>query len=80
MKVKDAFEIIATLKAEKEGRQHIIMGNPYHADFKHQRQIIINIIDEIYRINELVENMELEDSYDERTLNFLNKYEEALDE
>lgn len=80
MKVKDAFEIIDTLRAEKEGRQHIIVSNPYHADFAHQRQIILDIIKEIERIEELVHNMELEDSYDERTLKFLNKYEGVLDE
>ena len=80
MKVKQAFEIIATLKAEKEGRQHIVMGNPYHADFRHQRKIIIDIIDEIYRIEELIHNMELDDSYDAKTLSFLNKYSEVIDE
>ena len=74
MKVKDAFKIIQDLKMDRDYRKTIIAENPYHADYAHHRQMIKKHKVEIERISELVYNMELQDSYDDRTLKFLGEY------
>ena len=77
MKVSDAMTLIRTLKTERDNRMSLIQGNPYHADFQHHRDVIKELKNEIERIEELVYNMELEDSYDKKTLEFMNKYGEV---
>lgn len=66
MKVKDAFEKINQLKMDKIWYQCIIKSNPYHVDFTDIKAAIKRLDKEIDRLEELVYNMELDDSYEEK--------------
>ena len=66
MKVKDVFEKIANLRMDKIWYQCIIKGNPYHVEFEDIRRAIKEIDREVVRLEELVYNMELDDSYEEK--------------
>lgn len=80
MKVSDAFKLISELKKCISTRQAIIKPSPYHADFETHRESIKNFKKEIERLEELVYNMELSDSYDKKTLEFLEGYKGGLNE
>lgn len=60
MKVKDAFKKLEQLKMDKIWYQCIIEGNPYHVDFDDIRKAIKDINREVYRIEELIYNQELD--------------------
>lgn len=74
MKIRDAMELLTIIKNDKIHIQGLVDGNPYHPDRKHYLELIQNYNREIYRVEELIYNCELEDSYDKETLEFLEKY------
>jgi len=74
MNVKDAYELLKQLRVDREMRKSIISDQPYHSDYENQRKLIKSTLKDIERLEELIFGMELDDSYDEKTLNFLNKY------
>ena len=75
MKVKDAQDLLTHLRSEKILRRARLERKPFSPDNDNDRLIYMHCKDEIERIEELIYNMELEDSYDSKTLEFLNKYE-----
>ena len=77
MKVRDAFIIIRQLRINRDNYTSLIQDKPFHSDYKEHCLTVRKHDQEIARLEELVHNMELEDSYDEKTLRFLNKYEET---
>lgn len=76
MKIREALELLTTIKNDKILIQGLVDENPYHSGREHYLEQIRAYNKEIYRIDELIQNCELDDSYDAETLNFLNKYED----
>ena len=62
--VGDAFEMLKNLRTKKEITQNILKTNPYHSEFSSHLILVKKINKEIYRLEELVHNQELDDSYE----------------
>lgn len=77
MLVKDAMSIIRTLKDLIERHKGLVDGNPYHSFYADHVSAIKLMTGEVQRIEELVYNMELDDSHDSYEL--IVKYKETLD-
>ena len=65
MTVREAFEIINQLRFELEMYRTLIGQDPYHSDFDLARRKMKEIKKEIFRLEELIYNQELEDQVDE---------------
>jgi hypothetical protein len=78
MKVKDAFTILDRLRHERNIRLGYLLSSSNRGDLNDHKRTYRALVSDIARIEELVYNMELEDSYDCKTLEFLNKYEEVI--
>lgn len=65
MTVKEAFEIVNTLKADLKLTIAFIGNNPYHGNYEEARRDIKILSKEIERLEELIYNQELDDSYDQ---------------
>ena len=75
MKIRDALLLIQTLRNDKKLIQALCHENPYGTEHTHYLGQIKAYNKEIYRIDELIQNCELDDSYSKDDLNFLEKYE-----
>lgn len=76
MKIREALELIDILRNDKKLIQGLCDENPYSTEYTHYLEQIREYNKEIYRIDELIQNCELEDSYSKDDLNFLEKYED----
>ena len=65
MRVKDAFKKIQSLKQDKVWYQSVIQNNLYHVDSEPIMNAIKQLNKEIARLEELIYNQELDDSYDQ---------------
>ena len=78
MKVRDAMDLITMLKTEKASRQSYIVGNVYHAEYEDHLDSIRRLSADIQTLQELIYNMELEDSYNDGELEWLEKYDKEM--
>jgi len=80
MTVREAISLERKLGRERSNYKSLLMRKPHHSDFGGIQKTIIKLEEEINGINELLDGMLLEDTYTNKALEFLTKYEEVLND
>ena len=80
MTVREAIKLEEKLRRESSNWKSLLMRRPSHSDFGGIQKTIQKLNNEIVEINKLLDGIDLEDTYTDKALSFLNKYEEVLND